>query len=532
MICLWVCVLAALVRSHPDIDSKSSSYLVPKESTTNFYSVQNAMQQHHQTDMKDLEGTAAFNEIGFWGLYKLNMSTPDTLHPDIPVLVTNSLVFENRLLNTSQRIFWDMFIRDLSFFVFIPRFGSSTIDVTKIQFYFPEINKRFHLNVVDYRAFPWMKVEPEDVAIGIIQEPKLARYIKFLRNRQINRLIDVEVSVPILGNLTQSFKMQSYSHLASIVRRYQLDIVATVPVKLSTSIPDLHNWITYHKSIGVEHFILFFFRQLRKESSEYIHQINQLAINCNFCFSIAQWHPYRVSGPHPYKGYVSSYVGYLFSVLYRLKAPVPQPGVKRLHRPDGFVGFNESELRVPHRDSYLAVLDVNDFLVVHTEFSNIRDMVLQYPFATTSAISFPVNYFYMVDKQTHRPMNLSTLDHPTFINNYILHESDAKDIQTTVSRMVYNTRNTIFIASNGNLQMARLTSVLHSPSFCLHFLRSANCQRTCELKYPSRPKSISHFMKLPRSYNASNDCPMYDGTNGPKDCITSMTMIQDNFSEY
>lgn len=514
----YICrIVCALLMGLLSLYGVSSEYMAADDLTETNAKIELQTENHSAKDLRSLK------EVSFWDLSSYDSSIPCSLHPSIPVLSTSSLIFENHLLNTTQRLFWDIFIKDLLVFFLIPRFGSNTLDITKFKFYFPEMNREFSLSFIEYRRYPWMQVEPEDVAVAFIQDPAVARYIASCVKRDPKHLIELQISIPVLGNLSKSFKIQSHSIIAQKIRHTRMDLIATTAVKSATTLPEVEEWLSYHQSIGVEHFVLYFFRQLHQESPEYIYSLNKIAKDCNFCFSIAQWHPYYVPGPHPYKSYVSSYVGFLFSILYRIKAPLLAPSIQRVIKTN-----DESHLESPWtpKDVYLAVLSTNNFLVVHSSFKDLKQMVLSYDMPSTSAIGFTVNYFYLVDKQTHEPANTTFLDSNALASNYIIHEAEVKDVRKAVIKMIYNTRNTLFPAANGNFQMTRSTNIQWSHSFVLNYMRPALCRNICILKYPSPMKDLHHFTVLPRSYNATNDCPMYLGEVGPGEC-TNTALIHD-----
>ena len=115
--------------------------------------------------------------------------------------------------------------------------------------------------------------------------------------------MNVIVHLPDLNNSKISYHIpvQSNSKILYDTHGNLHDVIVGTIIGQNLSNVEITTWISYHRKIGVEHFILYLLQSVETLSKSFVENLNQLAVNCKFCFSLCNWHQYHVMGPHPIK---------------------------------------------------------------------------------------------------------------------------------------------------------------------------------------------------------------------------------------
>jgi hypothetical protein len=439
-----------------------------------------------------------------WILSEMNTTCPSTLHKSIHCMETRNLILKELALKPGmkgeeRRIFWDMFIRDGQLFFIIPRY-SIRLNPLSIHVTVPGVVDKLKMTNIIRRTFKlpmevWYVTEPNDVLVGVIRNNKLRKLIDSQSS------IDVMVSLPSMG-VNKTYTL-SHSGLQRQIHTRGAEVVGSTIIGKDISIKALSTWIKYHQLIGMEYFIVYFLTPVTILPLTSCQELNHIALECGFCFTVAQWHPYHVSGPHPIRGdQPASYLGFINSVLYRLKFESSAQPVSKLDnfRPRQIHGDHDSR-----DDLYLAILDTDDFLVVHPNFTNLVQMKRNYN--ATSAIMFHNIYFYLMQNHSNIPIQSDefTLDEMKYLP--MVHETNI-NLHTYRAKIMFSTKRTVIPAAHDIMESSRGSWRRSSNSFYFHYIKQSKGRNATIIQQASQPTNVAHFLHLPRTFNESIDHPI------------------------
>jgi hypothetical protein len=359
------------------------------------------------------------------------------------------------------------------------------INMDDVTVFLHGIKKRLQVTEVICADLP-RKNYPDEVIIGRIQSNSIRRYIDTLRSN--NRPLEMKVTVE-LYNYKQSYTLllqpiPAIPHNGGVIMltKYGPDIQ---PQELLT-------FIEYYVTIGVDAFYIYFMIPIKQipddvlamwKTSRHAHRL-----------TFVQWYPFHVKGPfpefHQQQGRIlCSEIALINDALYRLK-----------------VSSIASQI-------WVGSVDLDDYMVVHPQYGDLKQMIAAFPSSSTAAIRFQNSYFYMLDTRVagavEDPVQLEKALVPSGYGwDVMRHEKTKIVYEGDLSHHIYRPKiifNVDRVLSGGvhRVDVSKMGSqVYESNSFYLHHIKRSR-GRNSSLVICRKETSMSELLRLPRPVRLS-----------------------------
>lgn len=251
---------------------------------------------------------------------------------------------------------------------------------------------------------------------------------------------------------------------------------------------ELLTFIEYYVTIGVDAFYIYFMipiQQIAEDALE-MWKTSRHAHRLTF----VQWYPFHVKGPFPgshrqQERIFCSEIGLINDALYRLK-------------------FSKIASQI-----WLGVVDLDDYMVVHPQYGNLKQMIAAFPSNSTAGIRFENSYFYMLDTRVEGaaaedPVQSEKALVPSGYGwDVMKHEKTKIVYEGDLSHHIYRPKivfNVDRVLSGGvhRVDVSKAdTHVYESNSFYLHHIKRSR-GRNSSLVICRKETSMNELLRLPR----------------------------------
>ena len=262
-----------------------------------------------------------------------------------------------------------------------------------------------------------------------------------------------------------------------------LDLVSCTMLGYDFKMQELKTWMQYHLSIGIQHFFLYLLFPLECLTDAEMVEFNSLALFTKYSFTVVQWHPYFIDNPMRDKG--TAYVGVtqlplLQSNIYRLKNSI--------------------------KDTWIAHIDLDEYLVVNPEYKSLRSMAQKFS-KSCGSLTFLNSYFVLAPSGSTSSKNsdfLSSVSFPSnnftfadFTQNDVVYETNLfKQYERT--KVVYRAKGCLFAGAHYVAMNTKGYVACWAKSIYLHYAKQTKGRNASIIVSP-RVTTLKALLDLPRN---------------------------------
>ena len=268
----------------------------------------------------------------------------------------------------------------------------------------------------------------------------------------------------------------------SLVINYPDSFVVAVMVGHDNLVEEIITFMEYYLAIGTDHFLFYFLMPIESLPDAFIDRIN--GFRNRTVITIIQWFPFYVDGPYPILGGKgSSELALIQDGLYRVK----------------------SDKHTPEHKAWFAHVDLDDFLVVHPQFADMKQMLRAYPLDAAGVV-FHNSYFYLMREGENWRVSNKTLPlgftWEKFNNSVLVHETDLKH-HNYRPKVIANAYHVLSIGGHRIDLVGSRSYEAASCTFYLHFIKPSR-GRGKRMVISARESRLAEFLTLPRDVDLSS----------------------------